>query len=130
MIFEWGSVGGSIRLYTPDRREPLTVAWVFPAHTGWSGLRHLTVGYDEGSAAATPSVRNALAAYVEAASVTPGAIPARARALRAFTFAPDVVRGQQEQLVGLLRGLWSGVQESLQQRRAQGSDDIGNGRQG
>jgi TIR domain len=131
MVFEWGSVGASIRLYTPDRREPLTVAWVFPADTGWSGLRHLTVGYDEGSAAATPSVRNALAAYVEAASVIPGATPARARALRAFSFAPDAVRAQQEQLVSLLRGLWSGLQESLHQRRAQGSDDVvGNGRQG
>ena len=112
MVFEWGSVGASIRLYTPDRREPLTVAWVFPADTGWSGLRHLTVGYDEGSAAATPSVRNALAAYVEAASVIPGATPARARALRAFSFAPDAVRAQQEQLVSLLRGLWSGCRRA------------------
>jgi hypothetical protein len=37
LVFELGTVGTSIRLYTSDRAEPLTVAWVFPAQSGWYG---------------------------------------------------------------------------------------------
>ncbi len=113
MVFEWGSVGSSIRLHTPDRDEPLTVAWVFPDRAGWSGLRHLTLGYDTGSAKNTPSVQDALSKYVDAVRRVPGAVRARARALQAYTFAPEAVCAQQEQLARLLRQLSRRAQDSL-----------------
>ena len=35
----WGSVGTSIRMNTPDYREPLSIGWVFPpGRSGWMGL--------------------------------------------------------------------------------------------
>jgi TIR domain len=106
MTFEWGSVGTSIRLHTPDRMEPLTVAWVFPpGRRGWSGLRDLTLGYDAGSASQTPSVQEALSEYVYAVSCVPGATRVRARSLHAYTFVPEDVLAQQAELVGLLREL-------------------------
>jgi hypothetical protein len=107
MVFEWGSMGSSIRLHTPDRGEPLTVAWVFPDRGGWSGLRHVTLGYDTGSAKHTPSVQDALSEYVGAVGLVPGAVPARARSLQAYTFAPEAVCAQQAQLQRLLRHLAS-----------------------
>jgi hypothetical protein len=110
-VVEWGSSGASIRLATRDRAEPLTVAWVFPADTGWAGLRHLTLGYDAGSAATTPSVQVALSKYVQAARSIPGATPAKARALEAYTFNPAAVRAQQADLTGLLRGLAQSVRQ-------------------
>jgi hypothetical protein len=112
MVFEWGSVGSSIRLHTPDRVEPLTVAWVFSERAGWSGLRHLTLGYDMSSAASTPSVQDALNEYVNAVRLVPGATRARARALHAYTFAPEAVCAQQDQLVRLLRDLSRNAEDS------------------
>jgi len=112
MAFEWGSAGSSIRLYTPDRAEPLTVAWVFPDRAGWSGLRHLTLGYDTTSAASTPSVQDALNEYVSDVRLVPGATRARARALRAYTFAPEAVCAQQGQLERLLRDLSRKAEDS------------------
>jgi hypothetical protein len=112
MVFEWGSVGSSIRLYTPDRGEPLTIAWVFSDRPGWSGLRHLTLGYDTSSAASTPSVQEALSEYVTAVQLVPGATQVRARALHAYTFAPEAVCDQQEQLERLLRDLSRRAQDS------------------
>jgi TIR domain len=116
MVFEWGSVGSSIRLHAPDRDEPLTVAWVFPDRAGWSGLRHLTLGYDTGSAKNTPSVQDALSEYVDAVRLVPGAMRAKARALQAYTFAPEAVRAQQEQLARLLRQLSRRAQDSRHSR--------------
>jgi hypothetical protein len=111
MVFEWGSVGASIRIHTPDRQEPLTIAWVFPGNTGWSGLRHVTVGYDSSSAGRTPSVQAALSQYVEAAKLIPGAVRAKARALRAHTFSPEAVSAQQAQLAELLNNVSRAIQE-------------------
>jgi hypothetical protein len=38
--FEWGTVGTSIRVPTPDRAEPLTIGWLFPSGgLGWMGLQ-------------------------------------------------------------------------------------------
>jgi hypothetical protein len=123
MVFEWGSAGSSIRLYTPDREEPLTVAWVFPDRAGWSGLRHLTLGYDTGSATNTPSVQDALSEYVNAVRVVPGATRAKARALHAYTFAPEAVCAQQDQLERLLRGLSRRAQDSRHSRPDPASPD-------
>jgi hypothetical protein len=116
LVFEWGSMGSSIRLYTPDHEEPLTVAWLFPDRAGWSGLRHLTLGYDRGSATTTPSIRDALAEYVNAVRLVPGAMRAKARSLHAYTFAPEAVCAQRDQLERLLRGLSTKAREGRVRR--------------
>jgi hypothetical protein len=93
---------------------------VFPDRAGWSGLRHLTLGYHTGSAENTPSVRDALTKYVNAVRLVPGATRAKARALQAYTFAPETVCAQQDQLKHLLRGLAKKAQDSRHSRPAIG----------
>src|SRR5215469_5780049 len=46
LTFAWGTKGASIRIATPDRSEPLSIGWIFPAGASWLGLTHLTLGYD------------------------------------------------------------------------------------
>jgi hypothetical protein len=111
LVFEWGTVGSSIRLYTPDRAEPLTVAWVFPGQGGWYGLRHLTLGFDHGSAVHTPSVRPLLEDYLRAVAAVPGAIPVKPRSLRAYTILPSAVTAYHRQLIEQLTTLPRRVQE-------------------
>src|SRR6266545_3070376 len=112
LVFEWGTVGASIRLYTRDRPEPLTVAWVFPGQGGWYGLRHLTFGFDRGSAAKTPSVQALLDEYVTAVARVSGAAPAKPRSLLAYTFTPDAVTAHHPELVDVLETLSRKVQEA------------------
>src|SRR5690606_4981325 len=86
---EWGSIGCSLRLPTPDRSEPLSVAWLFPPERqGWMGLTDIVLGFDPASAAGTPSVRPALDAYDEAARVLPGAVPVGRANLIAHQLSP------------------------------------------
>jgi hypothetical protein len=50
LSFEAGSVGFSIRVNVPDRKEPVSLGWLFPpGTTGWLGLTGLTLGYDIGT---------------------------------------------------------------------------------
>jgi hypothetical protein len=105
LAFEWGPAGTSIRLATPDRAEPLSIAWVFSGTPGWSGLTHLTLGYDEKSANATPSIAAALAVYVEAAQNIPGANVVGAKGLRAWMFQPPAAKAAKGQIIEVLEHL-------------------------
>ena len=79
---EWGTSGVSIRLSTPDRPEPLTVAWVFQAgRSGWMGLTDMNFGYDPWSANQTPSVRGALDEYLQVIGELEGSVSAKAKNL-------------------------------------------------
>lgn len=104
--FEWGTVGVSIRLLTPDRAEPLTIAWLFPAGgIGWMGLSNLSLGYDPSSAEKTPSVHGALDAYMGAVERLDGASTVKAQWLRAREFGPDAIRKNLHQIVEILAEL-------------------------
>lgn len=105
LVLAWGTSGASIRLVAPGREEPLTVAWIFGDRPGWSGLRHLTLGFDTGSLASESPLRPLLQAYAAAAGRLPGAVPARAKAIRGYSFTPAAVLAVKDQLAGLLGGL-------------------------
>jgi hypothetical protein len=88
LVLEWGTKGLSIRLPTSDRPEPLSVGWAYPTQVaGWLGLRDLTLGVDESSAASRPSVAAALRQYLEGLKAIPDARPARPQPLDAYTFS-------------------------------------------
>jgi hypothetical protein len=74
--FEWGLSGASIRVQTADRVEPLSIAWIF-GDSGWMGLRHLSLGVDPQSLAATPSVKDLVTEYADAALTVPSSNPPR-----------------------------------------------------
>jgi hypothetical protein len=105
LTFEWGTTGSSIRLATPDRSEPLSVGWIFSETPSWSGLSHLTLGYDSSSAKYTPSVTAALTSYLEQLSSTPGASAVKTKALKAYTWNPPQVTASKVQIVKALETL-------------------------
>ncbi len=104
--FEWGTVGVSVRMPVADTAEPLTIGWLFPpGRTGWMGLTDLTLGYDEESARARPSVRQSLDRYAAALDQLPGVEPVRVARLRAFRLPPEVVVARQAEIVERLGAL-------------------------
>jgi len=72
LVLAWGSKGLSIRIPTPDRNEPLSIAWGLPDGAQWQGLRHLSVGVDRASLAQTPSLVDPIERYIAAVEAVPG----------------------------------------------------------
>jgi hypothetical protein len=104
--FEWGSLGGSIRLPTADRREPLTIGWIFPpGRSGWMGLTDLSLGVDTASSTRHPSVAPALEHYRARAAALPGAISANPGTVRAYHLPPAAVVGSRPQITEILADL-------------------------
>ena len=99
---EWGAVGTSIRLPTPDRSEPLTIAWLFPPGvSGWQGLIDLNLGFDPWSAAQTPSVASALENYLKEVQMLPGAGPVKPKGLRAYHLNPESTVNHRRQIADI-----------------------------
>lgn len=105
LSFEWGVRGASIRMATPDRAEPISVGWIFPAGSHWNGLQHLTLGYDTGSARYTPSVVQALETYVAQVSRISGGTLVKAKGLNAWTWEPATVPGVKDAVIEALNAL-------------------------
>ncbi len=108
--FKWQTKGASIRMPTPDRKDPLSIGWILPlGSTARGGARHLTLGVEPISLATTPSVTQAVTAYAEAALKLPGAVPAPAQSMQAAIFAPTVVIDIEMQLIELITQLVAAV---------------------
>lgn len=104
--FEWGSQGTSIRVMVPDRKEPLSVAWVFPpGAAGWMGIRDIAFGYNTASAQSAASVHEALDSYVRTIGGLPGVSPIEAKALSGYRFKPRAFVTLQQQLLEALAEL-------------------------
>jgi hypothetical protein len=69
------------------------------------GLRHLSLGVDTQSLMATPSVKDLVADYADAALTVPGAHRAPAVSLCVAIFEPDVVVKAEAQLIALIKRL-------------------------
>ncbi|MBI1885960.1 MAG: hypothetical protein HYS09_06570 [Chloroflexi bacterium] len=110
--FEWGSAGLSIRVPTPDRPEPLTVAWIFPpGRSGWMGLRDLNMGWERWSADQNPSVQRVLEEYLEPIRALPGAESAKAKNLQGTVYhlSPENASRNFAQIREILASLVKGV---------------------
>jgi hypothetical protein len=103
---EWGTSGVSFRMPTPDRSEPLSVAWIFQeAGPGWLGLRGLNLGFDAVTAKQTPSVSAALEQYVKAVASLTDAVPVKPSRLRAYQIPLSTVVDQQNRIAEILANL-------------------------
>ena len=89
---------------TPDRAEPLSIAWIF-GDSGWQGLRHLSLGVDMSSLAATPSVHDLVLAYINTALTFAGAQRATGAALRVAMFEPRTVVEVEPRVIALINRL-------------------------
>lgn len=105
LVFHWGPAGTSIRLLTPDRDEPLSIAWLFPPDRGWYGLRGFNMGFDPQSAEQTPSLASALDDYVSSVERLSGIQSVKTKKLRAFHLDPATTIRCQSQIVSIMREL-------------------------
>jgi hypothetical protein len=99
----------TIRLKTVDLNEPLTLAWVFQEGAQWYGARHLTVGVDQQSLKARPSVTSEVTEFVSAIGLLPGAKRPPSQ-LDAYTFAPQDVPGAIQGIIAAFENLIERVQ--------------------
>lgn len=72
LVLAWGSRGLSIRIPTPDRNEPLSIAWGLLDGAQWQGLRHLSARVDRTSREQTPSLVDPIERYINAVEAIPG----------------------------------------------------------
>lgn len=87
--FEWGVRDPSIRLLTPYKTEPISLAWAFPPGVpGWMGLRDITFGYDVTQANAAEGAHAALAKYELAIRQLAGARDPHKKDLKVYSFEP------------------------------------------
>jgi hypothetical protein len=121
LTFAWRTKGASIRIATPDRSEPLSVGWIFPAGASWLGLTHLTLGYDSSSAKATPSVTGALGTYLERVSQIPGGTAVTAKGLKGYTWTPRQVTAAKTQIIEALEALVAAASGTESDQPAPGS---------
>jgi hypothetical protein len=104
--FEWGTLGTSIRVPTPDRTEPLSIAWIFPpGRPGWMNLTDLTFGYHPPSAASCPGATSAIEEYVRALAELPGATETRLGGVRGYRVGPAEFIQLRPRVVELLASL-------------------------
>jgi hypothetical protein len=116
LTFSWGIRGASIRVPTQDRAEPLSIAWIFsPDSTyNWSGLSHLTLGYDKDSLATRPSVKDRVEQYAAEAIRLPDGKPARGKTIVGATFEPSSVVSLEAQLIALITETVASINEQGQ----------------
>lgn len=116
LTFEWGKRGASIRLPTPDRAEPLSIAWIFRPDSAynWSGLSHLTLGYDKESLATRPSVKARIEQYGDEARRMPPGKPPKTKLIVGATFEPSSVVALEIQLIALITDTVASINEQGQ----------------
>jgi len=105
LAVSWYSAGCSLRLRVSDRREPLSVGWIFREGGQWSGAKHLTLGVDTASLKMTPSVSSAVLAFVDQIADVTGGVPATGRGLSAYVFAPAHAPDAEQAILTALESL-------------------------
>lgn len=87
---KWRSVGASLRINTPDRRQPLAIGWILAEGSHWNAARFVTLGVDPASLAQTPSIDATVRAYTDRVASIPGGVTPRS-SLLARTFGPTAL---------------------------------------
>ena len=112
LTFEPGAVGFSIRVSVPDRREPVSIGWLFPPDTsGFMGMTGLNLGYDN-STVDKLSVAHHFAAYLERLHQVPGSETVHAGALEAVRIPPTVLTSSRDEITEALGELVSAIGQS------------------
>ena len=103
--FEWGSVGVSVRLSTPWRPEPVTLAWAFPpGRSGWMGLQDLTLGYDPWTLDRLESALPAFKRYVERVLAIHGVEPLKG-AIQGVRVTSECLRNRRAEIMDAIESL-------------------------
>ena len=87
---KWRDKGASVRFTTTDRRQPLSIGWLLPEGSQWSGAKLVTFGVDPSSLSQTPSVESSVLRFADRISLIPGARKVAGR-LNAYMFDPEAL---------------------------------------
>jgi len=110
--FSWGTAGTSIRVPIPGRKNPLSVAWLFPPGvSGWMGLLDLTLGFDLEQITSAPSAASAFNEYVAKVAALPGVEPAKPDWLHGCHLTPKVTVRNYHRIADILAELVQQVGE-------------------
>lgn len=109
--FSWGTAGTSIRVPVPNRKNPLSIAWLFPPDvSGWMGLLDLTLGLSD-NAGEMPLVASALEDYVEKVAALPGVKPAKPDWHHGYHLTPEVTVRNYHRIADILAELVQRISE-------------------
>ncbi len=104
--FGWGTKGTSIRLLTPYKAEPISIAWLFPSGgIGWMGLSDLTLGHDASTVSKVAELAKPMANYVAEVSTIPHGVPAKPASINGSTFTASAVASQLTVIEGVISHL-------------------------
>lgn len=101
---KWRDKGASVRFVTLDRRQPLSIGWLLPEGSHWSGAKFATFGFDPTSLEQTPSVDAVVRSFAERLGSVPGAKHVNSK-LIAYTFEPAVLPTALRPLISVLEQL-------------------------
>ena len=101
---KWRTQGASVRIITPDRRQPLSIGWILPDGSQWQGARFATFGVDPGSLAEVPSVKDAVMRYIDRLSAVRGARPVPSK-LKAFMFGVEALPHAHQDVIDVISAL-------------------------
>ncbi|MCS5723481.1 endonuclease NucS [Herbiconiux sp. CPCC 203406] len=85
---KWREKGASIRTTTSDRKQPLSIGWLLPEGSQWSGAKFVSFGVDPASLEQTPSVEGPVLRFAERLSRIQGARKVAGK-LNAHYFEPE-----------------------------------------
>ncbi len=89
-LFLTGPSGFSIRVRSPIKQEPVTIAWIFaPGKRTWMKTRDITFGHGLDSDQTPPALRKVLDAYCDDLDATGIADDASSKGVRARWISPD-----------------------------------------
>ena len=103
-VLAWYSKGASIRVKSPDSKEPLSIGWVFHEGAGYLSARHVTFGVDPASLSSRPKLTTAVTNFCDQLSELPEGRSAGG-SLDAVVFEPAAFCTAKDALIGLLTNL-------------------------
>jgi hypothetical protein len=112
LSFEAGAVGFSIRVGVPDRREPVSLGWLFPpGASGWMGLTGLNLGCDTATVHQL-SVAHHFMTYAERLHQIEGVEQVHASGLQAVRIPPALLTSHRSKITEAIGQLVAAIGEA------------------
>lgn len=107
--FDPGSVGFSMRIGVPDRREPVSFGWLFPqGASGWLGLSGLNLGCD-GNTVHKLSVAPQFDGYTERLRKIAGVEPVPVAGLEVVRIPPATLQARRSEITDAIGWLVAAI---------------------
>ncbi|MCL5025309.1 MAG: hypothetical protein M1531_02275 [Chloroflexi bacterium] len=111
---DWGTSGTSIRAFVADRREPVSIGWLFrPGVSGWMGMTDLALGVDTFQMKRVPSTAEAaIEEYLRRIELLQGVKAVKVKGLRAFHLSPALTVENHQRIVEIITELLTRISEA------------------